>query len=97
MHAATGTVTLLLQCDFRGQPSVVESSSSFFGVTFSISVNVIPLLYCCVPCATRVCAVCAVCHAWSAFKVFFLVGSPRFCAGEAFFAVSATKKIPGMH
>ena len=59
--------------------------SPFFGTSFSISVNWMPLLlYCCVPCVTRVCAVCAVCHAclcgvlyavcraWSAFKPSFL-------------------------
>ena len=73
MHVATGTsllLLLLLQCDFRGQPMLIESSSPFFGASFSVSVNLIPLLYCCVACVTRVCAVCAVCHASSAFKLF---------------------------
>ena len=46
MHAATDSTTLLLlqlpQCDFRGQPSVTGSSSSF-GSPFSIYVNIIPL------------------------------------------------------
>ena len=99
MHAATGTTSLLplLQCDFRGQPSVVESSSPFFRRILFISVNTIPLLLCtavfpvsriCVPCVTRVCAVC---HTWGALEPF-LVGSLRFRAGEAFFAVSATDK-----
>ena len=78
MHAATSITTilllllLLLQCDFRGQPSVVDTSSPFFDTSFSISVNNIPLLYCCVPCVTRVCVRgIAESHAWSALNLFF--------------------------
>ena len=43
---------------------------------------------CCLPCVTRVRAVC---HPWSALKPFFIC-SPRLCAREVFFAVSATTK-----
>lgn len=39
-----------------------------------------------------VCCTCAVCHAWSVFQVVCFVGSPRFCAGEAFAPLSATTK-----
>ena len=79
VHVATGAtilllLLLLLLCDFRRQRSAVENSRPFLLFSISISFNIIPLLllYCCVPCFTRVCAVCAVCHAWSAFKPFIL-------------------------
>ena len=74
------------QVNFLG---VVEGSRSF-----SVSANVIPLT---VPRLSHVrgmCRVphvlCAMHHAWSVFKSFLVVGSPRFCAGEAFFTLSAT-------
>ena len=65
----TGTTTLLMQqCDFRRQPSVVESSNTFFGASLSITtttasasavnVNIVPPLYCSV---CRVCRVSRVC------------------------------------
>ena len=81
IHAATGTTKLLLlrlQCDCRGQPSVVESSTSFFGASFSISVyyvHIIPLLgmlqYCSwVRCITRGVLSSAFRHLSSAFILF---------------------------
>ena len=92
MHAATGTITLLLQCDFRGQPSVVDNSSPFFGRSFSISVKITPILpycCCCASCATCVCGVCRVSRGVECALTKKMSG---FCTGEAFFAVSATTK-----
>ena len=65
MHATTGTtllplqLLLLLQCDFRGHPSLIESFNIWMKYMFLLIlgwvVNDIPLqlLYGCVPCVTR--------------------------------------------
>ena len=90
MHAATRTTAPLVQCSFRGQPSVVESSSPFVGASSFYFCQYYPTTPCtdvfrvsrlCVPCVTR-----------GVLSKFVFVGSPRFCAGEAFFAVGATTK-----
>ena len=94
MHAATDKTTLLLQCDFGGQPSVVESSSPFFGASFS-------MLSLCkhYPTTLHVPLLCSVCHACvsscacvtrGVLSKLFFVGGPRLGAGEAFVDVSAT-------
>ena len=70
--SGTTALFLPLQCDFRRQPSVVESSSTFSdAILFHLCKYCPTAMYCCVPCATRTRAVCAVCHAWSASKLFF--------------------------
>ena len=97
MHAATGTtiplLLLLLPCDFRGQPSVVESSSPFVGASFSNFLNIIPLHCTVVFRVSRLCVRCLPCVRRGVFSKFFYCRQPSLlCAGEAFFAASATTK-----
>ena len=100
MHAATGAtlqqLLLLLKGYFRGQPSGVESSSPLFGTRipfYFCKYDLTTVLLCSVY-HTRVCGVCRVSREGCS-QTFFFVGSPRFCAREGFFDVSATTKIPG--
>ena len=83
--AAAAAVRLLraAECGREFQPLV--------RCILSISVNTIPLLYTAVFRITRVCAMPCVTHGVLS-NFFFFVGSPKFCAGEALFAVSVTTK-----
>lgn len=85
MHAAIGATTPPpLSFDFRGQPSVVDSSSLCSTTSYSSSVDIIPLLNCCYKCAKGVCVMCAACHARSGLKLVFMSQSSVECG---FFAV----------
>lgn len=85
------STTLLLQCDFREQPSVVGSSIPFsFWTCFPT-----PALTAVLECQRCVCALCALWSVWIASQKCNCVGSPPYNAGRAFFAVRATTYLPG--
>ena len=107
MHAATVQTTLLLlplpENDVLGKSNFVQSYSLFFGASSFTSVNLIRLLLlyyvctallnCCVPGVALACMRCVPRITRGVPSSLLFVGSPRFCAAEAFFAVSVTAKI----